>query len=123
MGGTVIAALLDPKLAKHWSLAAPFWVAAALMASTAVVFWLLARDAPAKAQSGGAISFTAPLRIFRRNPRAWALTLFCFLAFGLFAAVALVCLLVLLRFERADGGTAAAGAWLPRRARPAPVGR
>ena len=38
MGGTVLAALTAPKIAKHWSLATPFWVAAALMAAMAIIF-------------------------------------------------------------------------------------
>ncbi|MGO9977455.1 MAG: hypothetical protein ACLP01_32585 [Solirubrobacteraceae bacterium] len=29
MGGTVLAALTAPKIAKNWNLATPFWVAAA----------------------------------------------------------------------------------------------
>ncbi len=86
MGGTVLAALTAPKIAKHWSLATPFWVAAAMMAVMAVVFWLFARDAPAGAPSGK-LSFTAPLRIFKGNPKAWALTLFYFLCFGGFVAL------------------------------------
>jgi NNP family nitrate/nitrite transporter-like MFS transporter len=68
MGGTVIAAVTAPKIAKHWSLATPFWVAAVLMAAMAIVFWLAARDAPAPAApTNGRLSFTAPLRIFRGN--------------------------------------------------------
>ncbi|MGO9977454.1 MAG: MFS transporter [Solirubrobacteraceae bacterium] len=51
-----------------------------------VVFWLLARDAPAGAPTGK-LSFTAPLRIFKGNPKAWALTLFYFLCFGGFVAL------------------------------------
>lgn len=42
MGGTVVAALVAPKMAKHWSLATPFWVATGLMAVMTVVFWLTA---------------------------------------------------------------------------------
>jgi NNP family nitrate/nitrite transporter-like MFS transporter len=86
MGGTVLAALTAPRIAKHWSLATPFWVAAALMAVMTVVFWLSARDAPTTAQRK-AISFTAPIRIFRASRRAWALTLFYFLSFGGFVAM------------------------------------
>ena len=123
MGGTVIAALVAPKLAKHWSLAVPFWVAAALMASMAVVFWLLARDAPRKSQPGGPISFTAPLRIFRGNPRAWALTLFYFLAFGGFVAMFLYLPKLLTgvhHLSKTDAGYRAAGfAALAVLARPA----
>jgi NNP family nitrate/nitrite transporter-like MFS transporter len=87
MGGTVLAALTAPKMAKHWSLAAPFWVAAGLMAVMAVVFWVTARDAPRSEPASGPLSFTAPLGVFRRSGRAWALTLFYFLAFGGFVAM------------------------------------
>jgi MFS transporter, NNP family, nitrate/nitrite transporter len=89
MGGTVVAALTAPKMAKHWSLAAPFWVAAGLMAAMAIIFWMAARDAPrpATAAPAGRISFIAPLKVFKRSPRAWALTLFYFLSFGGFVAM------------------------------------
>lgn len=87
-GGTVLAALTAPKIAKHWSLATPFWIAACLMAAMTVVFWLAARDAPAPAPPPGrALSFAAPVRIFRGSPRARALTLFYFLSFGGFVAM------------------------------------
>jgi NNP family nitrate/nitrite transporter-like MFS transporter len=87
MGGTVIAALTAPKIAKHWSLATPFWIAAGLMAAMTAIFWLAARDAPAPSGPRGPISFIAPLHVFRRSPRAWALTLFYFLSFGGFVAM------------------------------------
>lgn len=51
MGGTVIAALSAPRIAKRRSLAAPFWVAAALMAAMAVIFWL-EHGSRAQAESG-----------------------------------------------------------------------
>jgi len=86
MGGTVIAAVTAPKIAKNWNLATPFWVAAVMMAAMTAIFWLLARDAPAPAPTGK-LSFTAPLRVFKTNPRAWALTLFYFLTFGGFVAM------------------------------------
>jgi MFS transporter, NNP family, nitrate/nitrite transporter len=86
MGGTVLTALTAPKIAKHWSLATPFWVAAALMAVMTVVFWLFARDAPV-ASPRPAVSFGAPIKVFRGQPRAWALTLFYFLSFGGFVAM------------------------------------
>jgi MFS transporter, NNP family, nitrate/nitrite transporter len=79
MGGTVIAALTAPKMAKQWSLATPFWVAAGLMAVMAAVFWLVARDAPAVAAPTDQ-SPSASLAVFRRSVRAWALTLFYFLS-------------------------------------------
>jgi MFS transporter, NNP family, nitrate/nitrite transporter len=53
----------------------------------AVVFWVVARDAPADAPTPQKLSFTAPLKLFRHNGRAWALTLFYFLSFGGFVAL------------------------------------
>src|SRR5690348_2605685 len=88
MGGTVIAALTAPKIAKHWSLATPFWIAAVLVAVMTVVFWAVARDAPRPGgPPSGRVSFIAPLAVFERSPRAWALTLFYFLSFGGFVAM------------------------------------
>jgi MFS transporter, NNP family, nitrate/nitrite transporter len=122
MGGTVIAALTAPKLAKHWGFATPFWVAAALMATMTVVFWLAARDAPAPAASGP-ISFTAPLAVFRRSARAWALTLFYFLSFGGFVAMFLYLPKLLTsvhHLSKTDAGYRAAGfAFFAVLARPA----
>jgi MFS transporter, NNP family, nitrate/nitrite transporter len=86
MGGTVLAALTAPKIAKHWSLATPFWIAAALMAAMTVIFWLTARDAPV-AGPRPRVSFAAPVQVFRGSRRAWALTLFYFLSFGGFVAM------------------------------------
>ncbi|HEX6460397.1 MAG TPA: MFS transporter [Thermoleophilaceae bacterium] len=114
MGGTVIAALTAPKIAKHWSLATPFWIAAALMAAMTVVFWLFARDAPRPESAGprARISFTAPLEVFRRSPRAWALTLFYFLSFGGFVAMFLYLPKLLTgvhHLSKTDAGYRAAG--------------
>jgi MFS transporter, NNP family, nitrate/nitrite transporter len=86
MGGTVLTALTAPKIAKHWSLATPFWIAAALMTVMTVVFWLFARDAPVTGPRP-AVSFGAPIKVFRDQPRARALTLFYFLSFGGFVAM------------------------------------
>lgn len=86
MGGTVLGALTTPRMAKRWSLATPFWVAAALMAAMAVVFWMVARDGPSDAPPRK-VSFAAPIHVFRDSPKAWALTLFYFLSFGGFVAM------------------------------------
>jgi NNP family nitrate/nitrite transporter-like MFS transporter len=123
MGGTVIAALTAPKMAKHWSLATPFWVAAAVMALMMIVFWLAARDAPTDAATtAGKLSFTAPLAVFKRSPRAWALTLFYFLAFGGFVAMFLYLPKLLTsvhHLTKTDAGYRAAGfAFLAVIARP-----
>jgi len=121
-GGTAIAALTAPKMAKHWSLGAPFWVAAALMAAMTVVFWLFARDAPGAAPSSGPLSFVAPLGVFKRSARAWALTLFYFLAFGGFVAMFLYLPKLLTsvhHLSKTDAGYRAAGfAFLAVLARP-----
>jgi MFS transporter, NNP family, nitrate/nitrite transporter len=112
MGGTVLAAVTAPKIAKHWSLAAPFWLAAALMAAMAVVFWLVARDAPAEAPTQQKLSFTAPLKLFRHSSRAWALTLFYFLSFGGFVALFLYLpklLTGVYHLSKTDAGYRAAG--------------
>jgi MFS transporter, NNP family, nitrate/nitrite transporter len=123
MGGTVVAALTAPKLAKHWSLATPFWVGAALMAAMTLVFWLAARDAPIDASAAPQrLSFTAPLAVFRRSARAWALTLFYFLAFGGFVAMFLYLPKLLTgvhHLSKTDAGYRAAGfAFLAVIARP-----
>ncbi len=69
MGGTVIAALTAPKMAKHWSLAVPFWIAAALMAVMAVIFWLTARDAPTATPAAGTAGlFSSPPASRRASP-------------------------------------------------------
>jgi len=112
MGGTVIAALTAPKMAKHWSLAAPFWVAAGLMAVMAVIFWLTARDAETPAASNARVSFAASLGVFKHDARAWALTLFYFLAFGGFVAMFLYLpklLTAVHHLTKTDAGYRAAG--------------
>jgi NNP family nitrate/nitrite transporter-like MFS transporter len=86
MGGTVVAGLTAPGIADGLGLAAPFWLAAGLVVVMGVVFYALARDArpPAAGRAGGLF---APLAVFRTSGRAWALTLFYFLAFGGFVAM------------------------------------
>ncbi|HVP03399.1 MAG TPA: MFS transporter [Solirubrobacteraceae bacterium] len=88
MGGTVLGALTAPKIADSTSLSVPFWIAAGLVAVMAAVFWTLARDAPRRAPAATG-SMLAPLAVFRGPDarRAWALTLFYFMAFGGFVAM------------------------------------
>jgi MFS transporter, NNP family, nitrate/nitrite transporter len=111
MGGTVLAALTAPKIARQWSFATPFWVAAALMAVMAVVFWFVARD-PRAAAPPHPVSFSAPIDVFRKSPRAWALTLFYFLSFGGFVAMFLYLPKLLTgvhELSKTDAGYRAAG--------------
>ena len=86
MGGTVLAGLTAPRIVKATSIDVPFWIAAGVMAVWAFVFWSSARDAPGAAK-GKTGSMFASLAIFRTSRRAWALTLFYFMAFGGFVAM------------------------------------
>jgi NNP family nitrate/nitrite transporter-like MFS transporter len=93
MGGTTLAGLTAPTIADEWGLAAPFLVAAALLALMALVFWTVARDSPATQGRGPIPGMLASLSVFHsrgragRAGRAWALCLFYFLAFGGFVAM------------------------------------
>ncbi len=88
MGGTVLGGLTAPRIVDATSLAVPFWIAAAALAVMAVVFWNMSEDAPG-AVKGRTGSMLAPLATFKGRGcgRAWALTLFYFLAFGGFVAM------------------------------------
>ena len=110
MGGTVLAGLTAPKIADVWGLAAPFIVAAGLIVAITVAFWAIARNPVAPAPSGA--SLLAPLAVFRRSGRAWALTLFYFLAFGGFVAMFLYLpklLTGVFDLSKTDAGARAAG--------------
>jgi NNP family nitrate/nitrite transporter-like MFS transporter len=112
MGGTVLAGLTAPLIADQWGLSAPFWVATVLVIAMCAVFLALAHDAPRAAASGPPPGMFAALSVFRGSGRAWALTLFYFLAFGGFVAMFLY-LPKLLTGEhdlsKADAGARAAG--------------
>jgi NNP family nitrate/nitrite transporter-like MFS transporter len=110
MGGTVLGGLTAPKIADELGLTAPFLIAAGLVAVTAVVFAVLARDAP-KAPGPRAPMF-ASLSVFRTSRRAWALTLFYFLSFGGFVAMFLYLpklLTAVHDLSKTDAGARAAG--------------
>jgi NNP family nitrate/nitrite transporter-like MFS transporter len=77
----------------------------------AAVFWALGRNAEREAR-GPAPSMFAALSVFRSNSRAWALTLFYFMAFGGFVAMFLYLPKLLTGvhdLEKADAGARAAG--------------
>jgi NNP family nitrate/nitrite transporter-like MFS transporter len=122
MVGSVIAGFTGPKIVKAWGLAAPFWIAAAVVAVTAAVWLVLARDARAP-EAGAGGSMLAALRVFRESGRAWALTLFYFLSFGGFVAMFLYLPKLLVsvhHLTKPDAGARAAGfALLVVLARPA----
>jgi NNP family nitrate/nitrite transporter-like MFS transporter len=113
MGGTVLGALTAPRIVDATSIDAPFWIAAAVVAVMALVFWSMAEDAPrsAPAKSG---SLFAPLKVFtgKGSGRAWALTLFYFMAFGGFVAMFLYLPKLLVDvhdLSKTDAGSRAAG--------------
>jgi NNP family nitrate/nitrite transporter-like MFS transporter len=112
MGGTVLGGLTAPRIADRWGLSAPFWVATMLLIAMCAVFLALARDAPRPPRSGPAPSMFAALSVFRTSGRAWALTLFYFLAFGGFVALFLYLPKLLTGvhdLSKADAGARAAG--------------
>jgi NNP family nitrate/nitrite transporter-like MFS transporter len=112
MGGTVLAALTAPRIAKHVSLDAAFLIAAGLLALATAIFVSMARDAHPPAERHGPLNLLGPLAIFRRSRRAWALTLFYFLAFGGFVAMFLYLpklLTGVYDFSKTDAGSRAAG--------------
>jgi MFS transporter, NNP family, nitrate/nitrite transporter len=109
MGGTVVAALTAPTLAETFGLAAPFAIGVFLMLALGLIFWWFGRDAPVARPR---TSLIETLRVFAREPRAWALTLFYFLAFGGFVAMFLYLpklLVGVYHLQRADAGYRAAG--------------
>ena len=111
MGGTVITALVAPRIADRWGLAVPFWVAAVVLALAGVAFAALARE-PHPIRPVGPPRLLAPLAVFRGNPRAWALTLFYFLSFGGFVALFLYLPKLLVgihELSTSDAGARAAG--------------
>ena len=111
MGGTTVAGLTAPRIADHWGLSAPFWVAAGLTAVMAAVFAVMARDARPPG-TGPRPGMFAALGVFRTSGRAWALTLFYFLAFGGFVAMFLYLpklLTGVFDLSKSDAGARAAG--------------
>ena len=113
MGGTVIAGLVAPRIAKATSLSVPFWIAAGLVVVMTAIWAVLARDPAGAAHPGApAPGMFAALAVFRGSGRAWALTLFYFLAFGGFVAMFLYLPKLLTgvhHLSKTDAGARAAG--------------
>ena len=110
MGGTVLTALIAPTIVLRWGMGTMFVIAAALVFIVGGLFWILAEEPPtARPASFG---FVAPFRVFAVEWRAWALTLFYFLAFGGFVAMYLYLpklLVGVYALSKADAGARAAG--------------
>jgi NNP family nitrate/nitrite transporter-like MFS transporter len=112
MGGTVLAGLTAPRIVDEWGLSTPFWVAAVLLAGSCALWIAMARDAPRPREEGPQPGMLAALSVFRTSGRAWALTLFYFLAFGGFVAMFLYLPKLLTGvhdLSRSDAGARAAG--------------
>lgn len=107
--GQSLVVFLGPVLAAHLGRANIFYGVAAITVIWAVVFALLARDAPAKKPPAG---LGAMVKVLTGEPLAWALSAFYFLTFGGFVAFSIY-LPALLRDEfkltAADAGFRTAG--------------
>lgn len=108
--GTAVAAFSMPALVSAFgSRQGAFWFYLVPVALMAAVFWLFARDAPGMVQPK---SLGDSLAVLRGERMAWVLSLFYFLTFGGFVALAnyLPKLLVdWFGLERGDAGLRAAG--------------
>lgn len=110
MGGTVLTALTAPTIAQLWGLSTPFAAGAVLVLLVGAGFWWLAKE-PSTPRPP-VTSLSAPFQVFRTEARAWALTLFYFLAFGGFVAMFLYLPKLLVgvhQLTKADAGARAAG--------------
>lgn len=108
--GTAVAAFSMPALVNTFgSRQGAFWFYLVPVTLMAIVFWLFARDAPGMVQPK---SLGDSLAVLRGERMAWVLSLFYFLTFGGFVALAnyLPKLLVdWFGLERGDAGLRAAG--------------
>jgi NNP family nitrate/nitrite transporter-like MFS transporter len=86
--GTALTARLAPQIAATWGRPAVFYVFAVLIVAMALVFWLLARDAPAPAGAPRP-SFAGSMAVLGRERLAWLFSLFYFVTFGGFVAFSL----------------------------------
>ena len=86
--GTAIAARLAPQIAAAWGRPAVFYVFAAMIVAMALIFWLLARDAPAPAGAPRP-SLANSMAVLQSERLAWLFSLFYFVTFGGFVAFSL----------------------------------
>ncbi len=88
MGGTVLAGLTAPAIASQWGLEAPFVVAAVIVALSLVLWLVLAQAAPgAPTSASRGTPGRSIVTVLRTERRAWAVTLFYFVAFGGFVSM------------------------------------
>ncbi|HEU5331000.1 MAG TPA: nitrate/nitrite transporter [Thermomicrobiales bacterium] len=108
--GTAVSNFTAPRLAGSWGWEKVFWLYLPILLAMAIIFWLVARDAPgAPAPSQ---SLAQRFAVFREQPVAWVLALFYFVTFGGFVAIStyLPTLLVTeYHLTRTDAASRAAG--------------
>ncbi|EHN12536.1 Nitrate/nitrite transporter [Patulibacter medicamentivorans] len=112
MGGTVLAGLTAPAISDVWGLSAPFLVAAGLVAVALAVWLATARDAPRASAGASPPARRSIVAVYRAEPRALALTLFYFVAFGGFVSMFLYLPKLLTgvhELSKTDAGARAAG--------------
>jgi len=81
--GTAVAAYSVPWIAANYGTRYAFWVFAPVLAVYAVMFWLLAEDAPSPPKPS---SLAQNLQLVRRERLSWVFSLFYFVTFGGFVA-------------------------------------
>ena len=81
--GTAVAAYSVPWIAANYGTRYAFWVFAPVLAVYALLFWLLAKDAPSAPKSR---SLSQNLQLARRERLSWVFSLFYFVTFGGFVA-------------------------------------
>ena len=81
--GTALAAYAAPWLAGNFGWPYAFWAFVPIMAVAALLFWLLAEDAPGGTRAG---SISQSLLVIKREKLSWTFSLFYFVTFGGFVA-------------------------------------
>lgn len=110
MGGTVLTALTAPTIVQRWGLGTMFVIGAVLILVVGAIFVVTAEEPPTPRPQ--VANLLAPFAVFTREWRAWALTVFYFLAFGGFVAMYLYLpklLVGVYGLGKADAGARAAG--------------
>jgi len=107
--GTALAAYAAPWLAGNFGWPYAFWAFVPIMAVAALLFWLLAEDAPGGTRAG---SISQSLLVIKREKLSWTFSLFYFVTFGGFVAFSVFLPKLLVDWfslEKTDAGLRTAG--------------
>ncbi|HEX2986942.1 MAG TPA: nitrate/nitrite transporter [Chloroflexota bacterium] len=107
--GTALAAYLVPWIAGQYGWSYAFWVFAPALAVAALLFWLLAEDAPITVRP---VSLAESLEVVRQHRISWLFGLFYFVTFGGFVAFSVFLPKLLVDwfgFAKTDAGFRTAG--------------